>query len=121
MRTYKLYATALTNSAATVTIQRSGRIKSIRWSITVNDTTDNHTLYSELSTTNVSQYNVNDTLNALDQVNLTNNIGAAGAIESCVQKQCLMDYPVVAGERLYINNQGDVSACVVTCFVDVQD
>lgn len=122
MRTYKLYnATVSGNNLANVTIQRSGRIKSVRWAVGVDDSTDNHYCYFELSTQATSQIGTHDTLGVVDQIAWYNNLGAAGQDSSHINEQRMLDFPIAAGERLYLNNSGNASAVFETVFVDVAD
>lgn len=99
---------------------RSGRVRSLRWAIGIDDSTDNHTMTIEISTQAVIQNTSHDTLGSLDEVKWYNNVGAAGTDHGAINVQRLMDYPVAAGERLYLNGVATISG-TVTCFVDIQD
>lgn len=122
MRTYKL-AAAITNSdnIATVTVQRSGRIRSIRWSTTYTSNTSGHEADIELSMVPVNQIDTNDTIGVVDQISIFNFVGAVGQLDTGKQSQSLVDYPVAVGERLYLNATSTLTSGRVTCFVDVQE
>lgn len=121
MRTYKLYASTSANNAASITIQRSGRIKSIRWAILVDTIVDNSSVQVELSTQPVSQRGTNDTLGSIDEIAWAANVGANGSAVGAINHQRLMDYAMVAGERLYLNTSLVTAAANITCFIDFAD
>lgn len=121
MRTYKLYTASVSgNALCYVTIQRSGRIKSIRWAVYIDDATDTHYYDMELSTQAVGYQTTHDTIGPIDEIKWQNNVGAAGADASTISVQRLMDFPMAAGERLYLNGAGNAGAST-TVFVDFAD
>jgi hypothetical protein len=122
MRTYKIYSGAASgNNNAYVTIQRSGRIKSVRWAVGITDKVDGHVYSAELSSVPVTQIDTHDTQGSIDEIRWINNIGAAGTNSDHINVQRIMDYPVVAGERLYLNTYKTVTSSGTTIFIDVQD
>jgi hypothetical protein len=122
MRTYKLYSDAgAGNANCYITIQRSGRIKSVRWAVGIIDSTNGHVYHGELSSVPVTQIGAHDTQGAIDQVSWVNNAAAAGTDSAGINTQRIMDYPVVAGERLYLNTTKSVSTSYTSIFVDVAD
>jgi len=121
MRTYKLYTAVSSNAACYVTVQRSGRIKSIRYSIRMNSVTNGHALSMEVSTQPVAQIAAHDTQGSIDEVGWFNNVGAAGTDHGNIVEQRVIDFPVVAGERIYLNTSFTVTAAYITVFVDIAD
>lgn len=120
MRTYKLYAASSGNNVANVTIVRSGRIRSLRWAVCMDTVTDNHNVIAEISTQSVSQAGTNDTLGSIDEIRQWHNNAAAGSSTSGINVQRMVDYPVAAGERLYLNTTF-TGTVYLTCFIDVAD
>lgn len=124
MRTYKLSATITTtaNNVASVLVARSGRIRCIRWEVGYDAPADNSAVNVELSTMASSQLGSNDTPNTIDEFRNTTNLTTSGAFNGGRSKQSVLDYPIAAGERLYLNTttSGTVSQ-ITTCFVDVDE
>lgn len=124
MRVYKLYAaiSSTGTNLATVTMVRPGRIRSIRWASGADVSADNSYSDVELSFQAVSNVNVNDTTGSIDELRSQSNFTTSGQMQGAIHKQSLVDIPVSAGDRLYLNatNSGTHSARV-TCFVDVAD
>lgn len=124
MRTYKLYGsiTATTANLCSVLLAKGGRIKSARWAMTINCVTDNSGIDCELSTASAPQIANNDTLNEIDEIRSFVNFTTSGYGLCAINHQTLLDYPVAAGERLYIHALLTSSAVgAVTCFVDVDE
>jgi hypothetical protein len=124
MRTYKLYAAVSTTTGnnANVLIARSGRIRCIRWEVAYDAPADNANLALELSTSAVAQLNVSDTPNVIDEFRACTNLATSGGFNGGRSKQSVLDYPVAAGERLYLNSvvNGTV-ASQATCFIDIDE
>lgn len=122
MRTYKLYAALANNSdLCNVTVQRSGRIKGIRWSLSFNGTADNDTAVVELSTQPTSHIGTHDSIGDIDLIQIFNNTGANGVGLAELNTQRDVDFPVAAGERLYLNCLLTNATGSVTCYVDIAD
>lgn len=122
MRTYKLSAAVTSaDNIANVTIQRQGRIRSIRWVTSFSDTTANHYMKLELSMQPVNQIGSNDTIGAIDELISWNLHGAAGELDTGKKAQSLVDFPVAVGERLYLNALSSMVAATATVFVDVEE
>lgn len=124
VRTYKLTAalTATANNAANVLIARSGRIRCVRWETAFDGPADNAQCNSEISTMASSQLNTNDTPNVIDEFRNTTNLTTSGAFNGGRSKQSVLDYPVAAGERVYLNCTvtGTVSQ-QTTIFLDIDE
>lgn len=122
MRTYKLFATGSAGGSnlASVTIAKTGRIKGIRWSGTLNSVLDNDEATMEVSFTPSSFIGSNDTQGPISEFAMINNGTAGGSLAANKVEQ--VDIPVALGEKLYFN-----AALVGTpvfkncCFIDVQD
>ena len=124
MRTYKLFATlgASANNNANVLIARTGRIRCIRWEAAFDAPADNASQFAELSTAPMSQLGTNDTPNVIDELRNCTNLTTSGAFNGGRSKQSVVDYPVAAGERVYMHNVavGSVSQAT-TCFLDIDE
>lgn len=125
MRTYKLAHGAITatgNNQAYVSIARPGVIRSVTWSVAADIAADNVVVELELSVNPVSQIGTNDTIGSLSEVKITNNLVTSGMVASGVHVLDLVNCPVMAGERLYINAVITGATSVkVTCFVRVEE
>lgn len=124
MRTYKLYyaITATTAALASVIIQRSGRIKSVRWETGFDAPADNASCVAEISTASSPQQGTNDTVAEISEIRNTTNLTTSGAFNGGRAKQEFIDYPVAAGERIYLHAtvSGTVSQAT-TVFIDVEE
>jgi len=122
MRTYKMYAAVANNAdLCNITIQRSGRIRSIRWCCLINSTGDNDTVQVELSTQPNLHNATHDSIGDIDLIGFWNNVAAAGTGSAQLNLQRDVDYPVAAGERLYLNGVLTGATASVACYVDIQD
>lgn len=124
MRVYKIYASAAAsgNAAAYVTIQKSGRLKSIRTAIGFDCVTDNGRLALEVSLGATSQIATNDSIGPIHQVEVFSNFLTSGLNTVAGNDQVLLDFPVNAGERIYLNVLiGGTVTYYATVFLDVQD
>jgi len=123
VRTYKLYATlSNADNLANVTIQRTGRIRSIRWRVDCRTCkTDGQTATVELSTIPSTNIGTSDSRGDIDEFKVNANVGAAGSTLVSMCSQVMMDFPVGVGERLYINSNSTLTAAYVTCYVDVAE
>jgi len=125
MRTYKLYATSNVsqNNAASIVFARAGRIKGIRWALLCDSSSDNAACQYELSLQPVSQITVNDSVGSVDVVaHFQNQLTASGQDSAAYNIQRVVDVPIAAGERAYLNSSMvSMSAGTVTCFIDVDE
>jgi len=124
MRTLCLYATVTTtaDNVVNLIIPKTGRIKSIRWCISFDGPADNARASLELATRATSQFATNDISNVLAATDLLTSLLTSGGGLSGIKNQEWVDYPVAAGERLYLHAAvtGTVSAAV-RIFLDVHD
>lgn len=122
MRVYKLYATATStaDNVANVLITRNCRIRSIRWHEHVDAPADNAFVAVELSTRPTSQFTTNDSQGDITQRRHSTNLTTSGAFDGGNDHQELLDFPVAAGERIYVHAivSGTVT-WVGACFIDV--
>lgn len=114
MRTYHLYATVSAGAAnqANLMIQRSGRIKSVRWAVSVDAPADNAAVELEISTVATLGINTHESPNVIDAVKHLTNMTTSGANAGCINTQRILDFPVAQGERIYLHSAvaGTVSA-----------
>lgn len=121
MRTYKLYGTALTSNSANITIQRTGRIRSIRWAVYADLDADAEAVIVELSTQAVGQPTTNDSIGDIDQIRVGYYATAAADALVGINVQRIVDYPVGEGERVYLNATGSAATLNCACFIDVEE
>lgn len=124
MRTYKIYGniTGTANNVANVLIARTGRIRCIRWEAAFDAPADNASCVAELSTAPSTAAGTNDTPNSIDELRSCTNLTTSGAFNGARSKQSVVDYPVAAGERVYLH--ATVSGSVgqpTTVFLDVDE
>lgn len=125
MRVYKLYGsfTASTNALASITVAKTGKIRHVKWSATLDAVTDNAKATTELSFFPTSFIGANDTAGPIDQIAAQANFATSGLNFAGINQQTQdLDIPVGMGEKLYLNTV--VSGTVgqdVTCFVYIQD
>jgi hypothetical protein len=125
MRTYKLYTGNISASASNLTqtqILRTGRIKAIRHGLSVDSVTDNAELAVEISINPISQIGVGTIQGAIDEIRWQGNFATSGLAQGGINMQRALDFPIGAGEFLYINVYvvGTLSARD-TIFVDVDE
>lgn len=122
MRTYKMYTGAMVASANNICstqILRNGRVKSIRYALDVDCSTDNSNITLEVSINPTSQIALGTIQGALDEIRWCGNGTAALGFENTQRN---LDFAVGAGEYLYINSTvaGTLSARA-TVFVDIDE
>ena len=126
MRTYKLYGAGAgtgTNNLANVTVQKNGRIRNLRWNCQADLDADLETATWELSTASSAQVTTNDTPNVIDQVSVNSQFTTSGMTQGAINvSRENMDFPVAAGEKLYLNTviTGSPSERG-TVFIDVEE
>lgn len=124
MRTLVLFATITATADAIVNliIPKNGRIKSLRWSGSFDGPADNARCNMELSMRATSQFATNDISNVVGGLDLLQNILTSGGGVSPIKYQEYVDFPVAAGERLYLHASvsGTVS-CPLRMFIDIMD
>lgn len=119
-----MYAVISSSSGnlANIQIARAGHIRSIRWAIGADMPADNASFAVECSLSPSSALASSDVFGPLDEVRVYANLTTSGAYNGGVNVQRILDMPVAAGERLYLNAavSGTVSA-VTACYIDVED
>lgn len=124
MRTYKIYAagSGTANNVASVTMVKSGRIKSFRWAVDMDMEANTDAVALEASLTPTSQIGTNDTIGVIDEVRSYANVaGTEAGIAGQINTQRTLDFPIGAGERIYINAVVTTAAYRATLFIDVAD
>lgn len=124
MRTYHLAATITGTGAnqCSVLIQRSGRIKSVRWGIAIDAATDNAALAVELNSGATSQIATHEGPNVIDGVRAHTNFTTSGLTLSSINVQRLLDYPVGQGERIYLHAVvGGTLSAITEAYVDIDE
>lgn len=121
MKTYALYSTSIQDNAASVVIAKAGRIKSIRTAARFDTAADNSYCDIEVSLNPVSQMAVNDSRGVLDISRFANNLATSGMAVSCVNKQALVDVPVGAGEKIYMNTAASTTTFTANVLVDIEE
>jgi len=95
--------TATANNAANIQIVRRGRIRAIAYTINGHIDADSEEFSIELSTVPTFQSRTNDAQGVLWNAAFQNaTIGTEGTSPYC-SGQILCDYPIEAGQLLYIN------------------
>lgn len=118
-----MYA-ALSNSdnLCNVTVLRNCRIKSIRWNLDDdNDKSDGHYVRVELSVRSTNQIGQHDSQGGIGEIYYRVSAGAAGFNTTVLKFQEFVDFPLAAGEKLYLHGASSLSAGNVTCYVDVAE
>lgn len=124
MRTYKLYATgsSTTAAAAQVIVQRNGRIRGLRWALGIDTVTDNGAVAVEAALIPTSTIATNDSIGSIDEVRAQGNFVTSGLMLAAVNVQRSVDVPVAAGERIYLNAYvAGTAAFYATLFVDIEE
>lgn len=103
---YKLYAagTTTTAAAATLTMPRSGVIRSIVAQANLFTATGGSRIVGELSFVNSSQVTTNDTRGEIAEVRSSYNLNTSGThqgVESVVIPA--LNIPIAAGDKLYLH------------------
>lgn len=123
MRTLKLYAaiTATANAVANLLIPRNGRIKSIRWAVDIDAPADNASVAVDLNTQTITVLASND-IPSIAELRALVNLSTSGAYLGAIKAQEFLDYPVAAGDRIYIHAvvAGTVTARI-TAFIDIDE
>lgn len=122
MRFYRIYGTGSATSpgAASVTMARAGRIKSVEWASEVDCTADNVTLYQELSLQVTSVFQQNDSRGPVSIIAYRTN--SATPSVGAINGQRFTDIPVAQGERLFLNaTQTGVGQWWTNVIIGVED
>lgn len=121
MRYYKVYGSSGSTTAnlANVQMVKSGRVKTVKWSNAFDSVTDNSRIVGELSIQPTSVVAQNDSRGPIDQFEWLANGTAPLGFQN---DQSLVDVPIAAGERLYLNVTvtGTVTG-YFTCIVGVEE
>ena len=126
MRTYKIYGAdggSPTNNLANVSVQKTGRIRNLRWSVRADLDADLEVAIFELSMSSAHQATTNDTPAVIDKVQLALNFTTSGAsmgAQNITREN--MDFPVAGGEKIYLHTTGAGTPSMTgTCFIDVEE
>lgn len=124
MRSYKIYgaAAAAADNVQNVLIAKSGRIKSIRWEVSIDAVADNSVVVLELSSRSTNQIATHDSTGDFSQFRVYASLVTSGFVHNGRSKQELVDIPIAAGERLYLH-AGAVTTASYFCtiYVDIQE
>lgn len=124
MRTYKITGAVTTtaNNIANIQMVRNGKIKGLRYALSVDAPADNAAFNAELSLQPVSQVGTSNTQGVIDEFRHVSNLTTSGAFGSANMFQRSLDFPISAGEVLYVNATatGTITA-TFTIFIDVQE
>lgn len=124
MRTIVLYASITTtaDAVANLLIPKTGRVKQIRWAGSFDGPADNARANLELSTRSTSQFATNDVQNVLAGLDVVQNILTSGGGAIPLKFSEIMDFPVAAGERIYIHaSVAGTVVCAMRIFIDIHD
>lgn len=124
MRTYKIHAavTSTQDNLASVLMARNGRIKSLRWAVEADMVADNAVIRLECSTRATNQLTTNESQGDIGVVRIFGNLVTSGQTQSSINKQEFLDFPVAAGERVYVHAALVTTASgVCTIHIDVDE
>lgn len=124
MRTYKIYGTgaAAADNVTNLLVAKSGRIKSIRWDVAIDQVADNSRCTLELSLRSNSQAVTSDTTGDISVIQAFGNLTTSGTIAGRAAKQELVDIPIAASERIYLHAALiTTSTYYATVYIDVAE
>lgn len=124
MSVYKLHASTVGDSVATLDIQNNGRIQGIKWCCTQLNIANLAGFKTEVSFGSTNGFTSNDTKASIDGCRMCSNLLTTGAMNNAIGEFTPMDTPVQAGERLHlhIGNIGSPdNAPDVTAYIYVKD
>lgn len=122
MKTRSLHAsiTATTNAAAQIDIVQSARVKAVQFSILCTDSAPaaGSLIRVELSSSSVMQSESNDAPSVLATCYAAIGFTTSGGGQVAQNFMFLCDYPIAAGERLYLNaTEAGASTWIVNAVV----
>ena len=114
--------TGAVDNFTSVLMAKNGRVKSVRWEVSVDATADASRLSLELSTSPTNHLTTNDSIGDFSAAQFFNNLTTSGQSAFSIRKQEFVDYPVAANERLYIHcGIATTATAWLTIYIDVEE